>query len=75
MVRMIRRDGGEMWCHESRVEEYLAAGCRQAAPQPEGGEGERIATPACGLVRNDSPEGESKKKVPGTDTRKTRKKG
>lgn len=32
MVRMIRRDGGEMWVHESRVEEYLAAGCRQAPP-------------------------------------------
>lgn len=32
MVRMIRRDGGEAWIHEARVEEYKAAGYRLPAP-------------------------------------------
>ena len=26
------RDGGEMWVHESRLDEYLAAGHKLAAP-------------------------------------------
>lgn len=33
MVRMVNRiTGGPMWVHEDRVEEYLAAGHRLAAP-------------------------------------------
>ena len=33
MIRLIRADsGGEMWVHESRLDEYLAAGHRPAAP-------------------------------------------
>ena len=32
MVRMIRRDGGDAWVHESRVEEYQAAGWRLPPP-------------------------------------------
>lgn len=28
------RTGGEMWVHESRLEEYLAAGHKLAAPPP-----------------------------------------
>lgn len=32
MVRMIRRDGGDAWVHESRVEEYQAAGWRLPSP-------------------------------------------
>ena len=32
MVRMIRRDGGDAWAHESRVEEYKAAGWRLPPP-------------------------------------------
>lgn len=35
MVKLIHaRSGGEMWVHESRVEEYLAAGHKLAAPPP-----------------------------------------
>ena len=33
MIRLIRADsGGEMWVHESRLDEYLAAGHKPAAP-------------------------------------------
>ena len=32
MVRMIRRDGGDAWVHESRVAEYKAAGWRLPPP-------------------------------------------
>lgn len=33
MIRMVNRlTGGDMWVHESRVEEYLAAGHKLAAP-------------------------------------------
>lgn len=33
MIRLTNRQtGGEMWVHESRLEEYLAAGHRLAAP-------------------------------------------
>lgn len=33
MIRMVNRQtGGNMWVHESRVEEYLAAGHVLAAP-------------------------------------------
>ena len=32
MVRLINRDtGGDMWVHESRLQEYLAAGHKPAA--------------------------------------------
>lgn len=35
MIKLIRADtGGEMWVHESRLEEYLAAGHKPAAPPP-----------------------------------------
>ncbi|MBR4656924.1 MAG: hypothetical protein IKO68_10250 [Oscillospiraceae bacterium] len=36
MIRLIRADsGGEMWVHESRLDEYLAAGHKPApAPKP-----------------------------------------
>lgn len=34
MVKLIHRDGGEMWVHESRVQEYLAAGHKLAPPPP-----------------------------------------
>lgn len=33
MIKLVRRDsGGEMWVHESRLDEYLAAGHKLAAP-------------------------------------------
>ena len=33
MVKLVNRQtGGEMWVHESRVDEYLAAGHKPAAP-------------------------------------------
>lgn len=33
MIRLInRRSGGDMWVHESRLEEYLAAGHKLAVP-------------------------------------------
>ena len=33
MIKLIHaRSGGEMWVHESRLEEYLAAGHKLAAP-------------------------------------------
>jgi len=33
MIKLIRGDsGGEMWVHESRLDEYLAAGHKLAAP-------------------------------------------
>ena len=33
MIKLINaRSGGEMWVHESRLEEYLAAGHKPAAP-------------------------------------------
>ena len=32
MVQLINRSGGIMYVHESRVEEYLAAGHKLAAP-------------------------------------------
>lgn len=37
MIKFINKiSGGDMWVHESRVEEYLAAGYQLAAPpQPE----------------------------------------
>ena len=41
MIRLINRDtGGDMWVHEDRLEEYLAAGHRllpdpPPAPEPE----------------------------------------
>ena len=37
MVRLVNRlTGGDMWVHEDRVQEYLAAGHRPAAaPAPE----------------------------------------
>lgn len=35
MIKLVRRDtGGEMWVHESRLDEYLAAGHKLAAPPP-----------------------------------------
>ena len=35
MIRLVNRiTGGEMWVHESRVEEYMAAGHQLAAPPP-----------------------------------------
>lgn len=34
MIKLIRRDGGEMWVHESRLDEYLARG-NKLAPPPE----------------------------------------
>lgn len=35
MIRLIHaRSGGEMWVHESRLDEYLAAGHRLAEPPP-----------------------------------------
>lgn len=35
MIKLIRGDsGGEMWVHESRLDEYLAAGHKLAAPPP-----------------------------------------
>ena len=35
MIRMVNRQtGGDMWVHESRVDEYLAAGHSLAAPPP-----------------------------------------
>ena len=35
MIKLIHaRSGGEMWVHESRLEEYLAAGHKLAAPPP-----------------------------------------
>ena len=35
MVKLIHRSGGEMWVHESRLDEYLAAGHKlAAAPAP-----------------------------------------
>ncbi len=34
MVRFVNKlTGGDMWVHESRVEEYIAAGHKPAAPQ------------------------------------------
>ena len=38
MVKMINaQSGGVMWVHETRVEEYLARGCKLApAPPPPG---------------------------------------
>lgn len=39
MIRLIRADsGGEMWVHESRLDEYLAAGHRPAADPREPGQ-------------------------------------
>ena len=37
MIKLINRHtGGDMWVHESRLDEYLAAGHKLAAkPQPE----------------------------------------
>ena len=33
MIKLIRADtGGEMWVHESRLDEYMAAGHKPAAP-------------------------------------------
>lgn len=33
MIKLIHaRSGGEMWVHESRLDEYLAAGHKLAAP-------------------------------------------
>ena len=33
MITLVRADsGGEMWVHESRLDEYLAAGHKLAAP-------------------------------------------
>ena len=33
MIKLINaRSGGEMWVHESRLDEYLAAGHKPAAP-------------------------------------------
>ena len=33
MIRLVNRNtGGDMWVHESRLDEYLAAGHRLAAP-------------------------------------------
>lgn len=35
MLKLINRQtGGEMWVHASRLDEYLAAGHRLAAPPP-----------------------------------------
>ena len=35
MIRLVNRiTGGEMWVHESRLEEYMAAGHKLAAPPP-----------------------------------------
>lgn len=35
MVKLVNRlTGGETWVHESRLEEYLAAGHKLAAPPP-----------------------------------------
>ena len=35
MVKLVNRQtGGEMWVHESRLDEYLAAGHKPAAPPP-----------------------------------------
>lgn len=35
MIRLVNRlTGGDMWVHESRLEEYLAAGHKLAAPPP-----------------------------------------
>lgn len=35
MIRLVnRRSGGDMWVHESRLEEYLAAGHKLAVPPP-----------------------------------------
>ncbi len=35
MIKLINRlTGGDMWVHESRVDEYLAAGHKLAAPPP-----------------------------------------
>ena len=43
MVRMIRRDGGVCWVHESRLEEYIAAGCR--LPDPPEAKKKRVSRP------------------------------
>ena len=33
MIRLVNRNtGGDMWVHENRLDEYLAAGHRLAAP-------------------------------------------
>ena len=35
MIRLVNKTtGGEMWVHESRLDEYLAAGHKFAAPPP-----------------------------------------
>lgn len=45
MVRMIRRDGGVCWVHESRLEEYKAAGCRLPDPPPAEVKKKRVSRP------------------------------
>lgn len=32
MIRLVNRAGGDTWVHESRLDEYLAAGYKLAAP-------------------------------------------
>lgn len=35
MIKLVHADsGGDMWVHESRLDEYLAAGHKLAAPPP-----------------------------------------
>ena len=45
MIRMIRRDGGDAWVHESRVEEYKAAGWRLPPPSPPETKKKRVSRP------------------------------
>ena len=34
MIKLINTRGGEMWVHESRLDEYLARGCKIYEPPP-----------------------------------------
>ena len=34
MIKLINTRGGEMWVHESRLDEYLARGCKFYEPPP-----------------------------------------
>lgn len=45
MIRMIRRDGGVCYVHESRVEEYKAAGCRLPPSPPPEPKKKRVSRP------------------------------
>lgn len=52
MIKFINKySGGDMYVHESRVEEYLAAGHRLASPP----------TPDHPLIRDEKPERPAKK--------------